>query len=126
MVFVLWLKINQRKVLEILFVFFSSKSDRVVVISLFVAAAVLLVRLKVRLLYKIDLSVVSVGHLPVVRQRALRILLRRMAQVRGSLPSALRGGRRGGGGPKVGWVTPARAEGSRRTMSLVRFTRLSC
>lgn len=45
------------------------------------------------LLYKVDLSVLGVGHLPVVRQRSQWVLRGRMAQVRVCLLCALRGGR---------------------------------
>lgn len=44
-------------------------------------------------LYKVDLSILGVGHLPVVRQRSQRVLWGRMAQVRVCLLCALRGGR---------------------------------
>lgn len=70
-------------------------------------------------LYKVDLSALGVGHLPVVRQRSQRVLWGRMAQVRVCLLCALRGDRWWGGRPSVGRVTLVGGEGSHRVMNLV-------
>lgn len=64
------------------------------------------------LLYKVDLSTVGVGHLPVFRQRSQLVLLGRMAQVKVCLLCALRGGRWRRARPRVGQVTLARDVGA--------------